>query len=47
MANIIIEILQAKSPENLYLLHTDYLGKVNHKTITQLFLKRNAYIVAK
>ncbi|KAL4121880.1 hypothetical protein QTP88_014301 [Uroleucon formosanum] len=39
VANIIVGILQPESPGNLYLLHTDYLDKVNSSTITQLFDK--------
>ncbi|KAL4112208.1 hypothetical protein QTP88_016039 [Uroleucon formosanum] len=39
VANIIVGILQPESSGNLYLLHTDYLDKVNSSTITQLFDK--------
>ncbi|KAL4104048.1 hypothetical protein QTP88_019361 [Uroleucon formosanum] len=39
VANIIVGILQPESCGNLYLLHTDYLDKVNSSTITQLFDK--------
>uniref|UniRef100_A0A2S2R2X5 DUF659 domain-containing protein n=2 Tax=Sipha flava TaxID=143950 RepID=A0A2S2R2X5_9HEMI len=39
VANIIVGILQPESPGNFYLLHTDYLDKVNSSTITQLFDK--------
>lgn len=39
VVNIIVGILQPESPGNLYLLHTDYLDKVNSSTITQLFDK--------
>jgi len=39
VANIIVGILQPETPGNLYLLHTDYLDKVNSSTITQLLDK--------
>lgn len=39
MAIVIVGILQPESPGNLYLLHTDYLYKVNNSKITQLFDK--------
>jgi hypothetical protein len=36
-ANVIVGILQADIPGNLYILHTDYI--YNNSTITQLFDK--------
>lgn len=39
VVNVIVEILQPESTENLHPLHTDYLDKVKSSTITQLYDK--------
>ena len=39
VANVIVGTLQPQNPSNMFVIHTEYLEKVNHSTIFQLFDK--------
>ncbi|KAE9533432.1 hypothetical protein AGLY_009070 [Aphis glycines] len=39
VANVIVGTLQPQNPSNMFVIHTEYLDKVNHSTIFQLFDK--------
>jgi len=39
VANVIMGTLQPQNPCNMFVIHTEYLDKVNHSTIFQLFDK--------
>lgn len=39
VANVIIGILQSQDVSETYLIHIEYLNKVNHSTIFQFFDK--------
>ncbi|KAL4143683.1 hypothetical protein QTP88_005988 [Uroleucon formosanum] len=39
VANVIVGTLQPQNPSNIFVIHTEYLEKVNHSTIFQLFNK--------